>query len=130
MPHIILEYSANLADRFDIGGLCDAALDAAAAIPIFDVAAARVRAIRCDHYAIGDRHPDNAFVDVTLKIGAGRSAEQKQAAGQAMFDALRAHCAPLYANGHFALSAEIREIDARLSWKDNGIKARLQGERA
>jgi 5-carboxymethyl-2-hydroxymuconate isomerase len=88
--------------------------------------ATRVRAIRCDHYGIADRHPDNGFVDASLRMGRGRSEEQKAATGKAIYDAMRAFCAPLYETQFFALSLEVREIDPDLSWKENGIKPRLQ----
>jgi len=126
MPHITLEYSANLDGRLDIGALCQVALKAATSTGVLEMAATRVRAIRCDHWAIADEHPDNAFVDASLRMGQGRSEEAKAATGKAIYDAMRAYCAPLYETHYFALSLELREIDSKLSWKENGIKPRLK----
>ena len=125
MPHITLEYSANLEGRLDIGQLCRVALEAAGSTGVLEMPATRVRAIRCDHYAIADEHPDNAFVDASLRMGKGRSEEQKRATGEAIYAAMRTFCEPLYADHHFALSLELREIDGPLSWKENGIKRRF-----
>lgn len=125
MPHITLEYSGNLEGRLDIERLCQIALEAAASTGVLEKPATRVRAIRCDHYAIADNHPDNAFVDASLRMGQGRTNEQKTATGKAIYDAMRAYCEPLYATHHFALSLELREIDSKLSWKENGIKRRF-----
>src|SRR3546814_10466753 len=70
-----------------------------------------------------------SFVDVSLRIGRGRSEEAKAATGKALWEALRAHCATLFETPYFALSLELREIDPALSWKENGIKPRLQEAR-
>lgn len=125
MPHLILEYSANVESRLNIQGLCSAALKAASSTGVLEMPATRVRAIRCDHYAIADEHPENGFIDASLRMGQGRSEEAKRAVGIAIYDAMRDYCAPLYATPYFALSLELREIDGALSWKENGIKSRF-----
>lgn len=126
MPHVILEYSANLEGRLDIQELCGVALKAAASTGVLELEALRVRAIRCDHYAIADQHPDNAFVDAHLRIGdKGRTHEQRAATGKALYDAMRAYCQPLFETPYFALSLELRTIDGPLSWKENGLRGRL-----
>jgi len=128
MPHITIEYSANLEDRLDIAALCAVALDAAGSTGVLERAATRVRAIRCDHVAIADGHADNSFVDASLRMGMGRTEAQKEATGRAIYEAMRAFCDPLYATPFFALSLELREIDKALSWKENGIKRRFPEE--
>src|SRR3546814_1871569 len=127
MPQVNIDNSANLEQRRDIAALWATALEAAASTGVLELGATRVRAVRCDHYAIADRHRDNAFVDVSLRIGRGRSAEAKAATGKALWEALRAHCATLFETPYFALSLELREIDPALSWKENGIKPRQIG---
>lgn len=126
MPHITIEYSANLDERLDMAQFCDVVLTAATSTGVLELPATRVRAIRCEHCAIADRHPDNGFVDVSVRMGRGRSEESKTATGEAIWQAMRAHCAPLYETPFFALSLELREIDPHLSWKENGIKPRLR----
>ncbi|MEX0954424.1 MAG: 5-carboxymethyl-2-hydroxymuconate Delta-isomerase [Rhizobiaceae bacterium] len=126
MPHLSVEYSADLDGRADIARLCDTLLEAVLATGLFEVGAVRVRAIRCDHYAIADRQPENAFVDLNFRVGAGRSPEDKKRAGEALFAAAQNVLAPLFDTPHFALSLEIREIDPELSWKRNVMHARLR----
>lgn len=126
MPHLTVEYSANLEGRADIAKLCDTLLETVLATGLFEVGAVRVRAIRCDHYAVADRLPDNAFVDLSFRIGAGRSHEDRKRAGEALFAAAQNVLAPLFDTPHFALSLEIREIDPELSWKRNAMHARLR----
>lgn len=127
MPHFTMEYSANLDGKVDVQGLCDAVLDAAVATAVFELGAIRVRAIRCEAYAVADRLPENAFVDLSLRIGAGRSSEDKKRVGEAVFAAMENYLASRFETPHFALSFEIREIDPQLSWKRNAIHPRLRG---
>ena len=134
MPHLTVEYSANIESRADVGGLCDRLLRVVLDTGLFEMGAVRVRAIRCDHYAIADAMPDNAFVDLSLRIGQGRSFDDKRRAGEAIFAAAGEALAPLFESPHFALSLEIREIERELSWRRNAMHARLrhspsQGER-
>ena len=71
MPHLIIEYSANLADDVDIDELVRAMHDAALGTGLASIDALRTRAVGRVHYAIGDRDPTNAFVAVTARLGAG-----------------------------------------------------------
>lgn len=126
MPHVTIEYSANLDGRVDVGALCSRVRSNMLATGLFETGAVRIRALRCEHYAIADELPENAFLDMSLRIGAGRSAEDKKRAGEAIFAAVSQELAPLFETPHFALSLEIREIDPDLSWKKNAIHPRLR----
>ena len=128
MPHLTVEYSANLKGRMDLDALCAGLLETLLETGLFEVGAVRVRALRADHYAIADRLPENAFIDLSLRIGKGRSAEEKKRTGEALFATASRLLAPLLETPHFALSLEIREIDAELSWKKNAIHPRLRGQ--
>ena len=75
----------------------------------------RARAFRAEHYAIADRLPENAFIDLNLRIGKGRTEEEKKRTGEAIFAAAIDVLGPLFETPHFALSLEICEIDAELS---------------
>ncbi|TXI07968.1 MAG: 5-carboxymethyl-2-hydroxymuconate Delta-isomerase [Rhizobium sp.] len=128
MPHLAIEYSANLEGRADIGALCERLLKTVLETGLFEVGAVRVRAFRADHYAIADKLPENAFVDLNFRIGKGRTDEEKKRTGEAVFAAAIDVLGPLFETPHFALSLEIREIDAELSWKKNAIHPRLRGK--
>ena len=126
MPHFTIEYSANLERRIQLNEFCATVLRAALATGIFETGAVRVRAIRCEHYAIADADPNNAFLDVSLRIGAGRDLETRKRVGDQLFRAMSEFLAPLFEDRHFALSFEVREIDSRLSYKKNSIHERLR----
>lgn len=123
-----MQYSANLAERLDVAAVTRVARDALLATSLFEVGAVRVRAIACSDYAIADLLPENAFLDITLRMGAGRSAAEKKRAGDAIYAAISESVAELFESPHFALSFDICEIDSTLSWKTNAMHPRLRGQ--
>ncbi|MHB0774932.1 hypothetical protein [Halomonas sp. WWR20] len=125
MPHLHIEYSPNLEGRVDMDDVCRAAWKAMKDIELFPLAGIRVRAFAADHCIVADDHPDNDFIAMTLSVGAGRETAALKAAGDRIFSAVRAALVTPLSSPHFALSLEIREIDAELSWKDTPIHARL-----
>jgi 5-carboxymethyl-2-hydroxymuconate isomerase len=126
MPHLTVEYSANLAGRTDLDALCRALHAALLACGLFELGAVRVRAIRADHYAVADLLPQNAFAALTLRIGRGRSPDDRKRAGDLIFKSATDTLAPLFTTPHFALTLEIIEIDPDFSWKKNAIHPRLR----
>ena len=127
MPHLTIEYSSNLDGRTDIGSLCREVLRAALSTNVFETGAVRVRALRCEHYAIADDQPENAFVAIRVRMAAGRTLETRRKVGDAVFSAAEAYLASLFETPYFALSLDVAEIDAELNWKNNAMHARLRG---
>jgi 5-carboxymethyl-2-hydroxymuconate isomerase len=127
LPHMAIEYSANLDASVDMTELCALVSRTILDTGLFETGAVRVRAFRAEAYAVADRLPENGFMDLNFRIGKGRSAEEKKRTGEAIFAAVTHHLAPLFTTPHFALTLEIREIDADLSWKKNAIHPRLRG---
>ncbi|NIE67992.1 5-carboxymethyl-2-hydroxymuconate Delta-isomerase [Burkholderia sp. Ax-1719] len=132
MPHLTLEYSANLADAASIGQLCqtlaqvlDAQRDADGA-RVYPRGGIRTRAVRCEQYFIADGDPHNAFLHGCLKIGAGRAPDVRRATGEALFDAIKQHFAEAFAAHGLALSLEIVEFSEEGAWKHNNLHARLR----
>ena len=125
---MVIEYSANLDAKVDMGALCELVARTILETGLFEPGAVRVRAFRAEAYAIADRLPENGFIDLNFRIGKGRSDEEKKRTGEAIFAAVSDHLASLFTTPHFALSLEIREIDAELSWKKNAIHPRLRGK--
>jgi 5-carboxymethyl-2-hydroxymuconate isomerase len=127
MPHLTVDYSANIEKAADIAGLCRALHAAVMGTGLFERGAVRVRAFAADHCVVADDAPENGYVDLVLRIGEGRSAEDRKRAGDMVFAAACSHLAVLFDTPHFALSFEIIEIDPRLSWKKNAMHPRLRG---
>ncbi|MEM9850596.1 MAG: 5-carboxymethyl-2-hydroxymuconate Delta-isomerase [Pseudomonadota bacterium] len=129
MPHLILDHSQNLAIQTDLQALCDRVRDAALETGLFELGALRVRAHAAGAFTVADGLADNAYLHLTVAIGAGRSADQKRRAGDHVWAALTDQLAPLLAGAHFALTMEWREIDPELSWKQNAIHPRIRAEK-
>lgn len=128
MPHLTLEYSANLEEKTAIPALCRDLHTAVTASGLFELGAVRVRAFAARHYAVADLDARNSFLDMSFRVGKGRKPDDVKRAGELIFEAATKCLAPLFAEPHFALSLEIREIDGDLSWKKNAIHPRLRGK--
>ncbi|NNF80821.1 MAG: 5-carboxymethyl-2-hydroxymuconate Delta-isomerase [Rhizobiales bacterium] len=121
MPHLILEYSANLDDVLDIQALVHAVHEAALGTGVFPKGGCRTRGSRCEAYEIADGHADNGFIHLTARIGAGRPVEVRQEAGNAIFAALTASLEEVFAARPIGISFEIVEINPDTSWKKNNL---------
>jgi 5-carboxymethyl-2-hydroxymuconate isomerase len=130
MPHFTIEYSANLDGRVDMGALVELVRSAAVATGIFPLGGIRVRAIKCEHYAIADGHKSFGFLDMVLRLGEGRDLATRQKAGEGIFKALSAYLDPVFANSKLALSFDMQINDKETSWKRNNIHEALKVETA
>jgi 5-carboxymethyl-2-hydroxymuconate isomerase len=130
MPHFTIEYSANLDGRVDMGAVVELVRKEAVATGIFPLGGIRVRAIKCEHYAIADGRKNFGFLDMVLRLGEGRDLATRQKAGEHIFKALSAYLDPVFANGKFALSFDMQINDKETSWKRNNIHEALKVETA
>ncbi|MCS3447942.1 MULTISPECIES: 5-carboxymethyl-2-hydroxymuconate Delta-isomerase [Bradyrhizobium] len=128
MPHFTLEYSANLDDLVDMGATVELVRKAAVETGIFPLGGIRVRAVRCEHYAIADGRKNYGFLDMVLRLGEGRDLATRKKAGEHIFNALSAHLDPVFANSKFALSFDMQINDKDTSWKRNNIHDALKVE--
>ena len=126
MPHVHIEYSGNLEPLMDIADLCETIRAEAALVDAFPVAGIRVRAIRVDHFAIADGDAKHSFIDMSVRLRAGRADAVKKAAIERLFQALKEFAQPAMADHSIALSAEMREIDAALAPKYGTIRDHLE----
>ena len=129
MPHFTIEYSANLEKRVDMAAIVELVRKAAVETGIFPIGGIRVRAIKCEHYAIADGG-DFAFLDMVLRLGEGRDLVTRKQAGEHIFKALSAYLDPVFANQRFALSFDMQINDKETSWKRNNIHDALKVEAA
>ncbi|MEH2478759.1 5-carboxymethyl-2-hydroxymuconate isomerase [Nitrobacteraceae bacterium AZCC 2146] len=130
MPHFTIEYSANLDASVDIGAACEVVRKAAVETGVFPLGGIRVRAIRCEQFAIADGRPELSFLDMVLRIGEGRDLATRQKAGEHVFKALSAFLDPVFAHQKFALSFDMQINDKDTSWKRNNIHDLLKTEAA
>jgi 5-carboxymethyl-2-hydroxymuconate isomerase len=128
MPHFTLEYSANLDGLVDMADTVEVVRKAAVETGIFPLGGIRVRAIRCEHYAIADGRTNYGFLDMVLRLGEGRDLAARKKAGEHMFKVLSAHLDPVFAKAKFALSFDMQINDKETSWKRNNIHDALKVE--
>jgi len=127
MPHLVVEYTANLKDEGEIPALLKKAnrvlIDQGSVFPIGGI---RSRAIEINDWCIADGEDDYAFVHVTLKIGAGREDAVKRRATDALFEMIKAHFADLFAKRYLALSMELVEFSEGGTYKHNNLHAKFR----
>jgi 5-carboxymethyl-2-hydroxymuconate isomerase len=128
MPHFTIEYSANLDARIDIGKVVEVVRKAAVETGIFPLGGIRVRAIRCEHYAIADGGAHFGFLDMVLRLGEARDLATRKKAGEHVFRLLSDHLDPVFAQSQFALSFDMQINDKETSWKRNNIHEQLATE--
>jgi 5-carboxymethyl-2-hydroxymuconate isomerase len=121
MPHLIIEYSANLDTDLAMPALAVALHAAALETGVFPIGGCRTRLARRDTYVIGDGHPDNRFIHVQARIGSGRPPEVRQRAAEHVFARLKLETAEVFARAPLGLTLEIVEIDPVGALKHNNL---------
>ncbi len=130
MPHFTIEYSANLDGHIDMAEVVEVVRKAAVEAVIFPLGGIRVRAIKCEPYAIADGNPGHAFLDMVLRLGEGRDLATRKKAGEHVFKALSTYLDPVFAKMKFALSFDMQINDTETSFKRNNIHEALKVEAA
>jgi 5-carboxymethyl-2-hydroxymuconate isomerase len=124
MPHVIVEYSANIEAELLAEDLVDDIHRAAIASGIAEPVAVRTRLKRREHFRVGDGSPDNAFVHIDIRARKGRSLEQKKHAVQTIYDQANKTLDPVFRARPLALTVEIHEIDPETRLLRNGMRER------
>ncbi|MGB0843169.1 MAG: 5-carboxymethyl-2-hydroxymuconate isomerase [Alphaproteobacteria bacterium] len=118
MPHIFIDYSANLDGDLDVSSLANAVHDAAVSCGLFPTSGVRTRVMRQETYVIADKKPENAFVHVIARIGIGRAEDAKKIAGDQFFSAISNVLDPIANKRPLAFAFEFVEVN---TWKKNSI---------
>ena len=127
MPHCVVEYTDNLGPEAAIPDLLEKiAAKFRDSGGVFPVGGIRVRAIRLTEYIIADGKGNDAFLNITNKIGPGRDPAFKKKFFGEVFDLVREHLQPVFDSRSFALSMYIEEPDEAGSYKLNNIHDRLK----
>jgi 5-carboxymethyl-2-hydroxymuconate isomerase len=127
MAHAVVEWTDNLVGEADINGLLKLiAAEMREADGVFPWGGIRVRAIKLSDYVIADDSGQDAFINITVKMGAGRPADFRQRFFSHLFDKVKAHFAELYERRYLALSLYVEEADEAGSFKHNNIHARFR----
>jgi 5-carboxymethyl-2-hydroxymuconate isomerase len=124
MPHLVIQYSAELETELDVRALCRALADTIVGVrdetgaQPFPTAGTRVLAHPAPHSAVGDGQHDCSFAYFNLRIARGRSTAVQQALGEALAATIRRHLAPVLARRNVGLTLQVDEggevFDAKL----------------
>lgn len=133
MPHLDIQYTANLEADADMTGLCRTLTATLVGLrndadePVFPLTGTRVMAWPAAHYAVADGAPDRAFIYLLLRIKPGRSDAIKKKAGDALLAAALAHLKPVFAQHAVGLTLEVDEGAHIYEGKQNNLANYMKG---
>lgn len=116
MPHIILEYSSNIAERLDAMALLKKLHDGVAAHDIKSYKIkSRLRPL--DDYIIGDENAANSMLHLELLVLAGLGKEFTKRIAERLFEIMKNHVEEQKIENCF-LTQEAREMDPEIYFRD------------
>ena len=130
MPHLNIEYSANLQDSLDVQALVDLIHETALETGIFPLGGVRTRAEARKYYRIANGDPRAGYIHRMVRIGSGRDVETRRSAGDRIFAALCDFTDELYQSRPLALSFELLDIPPDMAWRKNILHELLKKEAA
>ncbi len=133
MPHLTIQYTANLEPEARIGDLCTSLAEVLVAQRdgdgqrVFPIGGTRVLAYPAQHFAVADGAPDRAFVYLNVRIAPGRAAPLVSAAGNALMEVVRRHFSPLFASRPIGITLQIDEDTPAFDAKHNNLHPMFAG---
>ena len=128
MPHLTIEYSANLEAHADIQAFCVAMRDAMASTGIFPLGGIRVRAFPCQIYVIADGDLSYCYLNMICRIGSGRDLRTRQLAAEYLYSAAEDYLSSAV-DTPLALSLDFDELsDATSIKRYNTIHADMKNK--
>ncbi|MCZ8254606.1 MAG: 5-carboxymethyl-2-hydroxymuconate isomerase [Polaromonas sp.] len=132
MPHLNIEYTANLDTVTDMGALCKTLAATLVALrgedgvaPLFPAAGTRVMAWPAPHFAVADGQPGRAFIYMNLLITPGRSEALKKRAGDALLASASTHLDAVFASQAVGMTLQIVEGHPVFEGKRNTLAGYL-----
>lgn len=132
MPHLNIQYTANLDALTDMGEFCNTLAATLVALrgedgasPLFPVAGTRVMAWPAPHFAVADGKPGRAFIYLNLLIAPGRSEALKKRAGDALLAAAGTYLDAVFAQHAVGMTLHIDEAAPAYEGKRSNLAAHL-----
>jgi len=122
MPHIFVEYSANLEEHIDVAEMLQTLHDAAATHPSVPLAGLRTRATRSEQYLIANGNSANMFVAVVARLNGDRGREPLIEIRDLLSEAIQVLLGDLAQQRPVAISVEVQPIDAAMRVNENSIR--------
>lgn len=115
MPHVVLQYTANLDPLVDMPSFCKEIATALVAMKaedgkaLFPIGGTRVLAYPAQHYAVADAKADYAFCYINIRIAAGRTDAKKKEAGDTVLALAQARFAAAFDKQPVGVTIQIDE---------------------
>ena len=122
MPHVLVEYSANLKEHVEIGDLLRCIHDAAGSHATVPLAGLRTRALERNEYLIANGNNKNLFLAVVARLNGDRGADSLIEVRDLISDACRVFLSELLASHPLALSVEVHPLDSSMRINQNSIR--------
>ncbi|HEY4566435.1 MAG TPA: 5-carboxymethyl-2-hydroxymuconate isomerase [Savagea sp.] len=126
MPHVIIEATSNLESTHPIKPLLRRVNERLVQLDtLIPIGGLRTRGYVVTNYVVADGTEDDAFVHVTVKLGGGRTDEQFQQIGDAIFQVVSDYYDTYFEQHSLALSLDLQQFQ-RPTWKKNNIHERYR----
>jgi 5-carboxymethyl-2-hydroxymuconate isomerase len=115
MPHVTIQYTANLDPEAKMDALCASLAEVICAqrdaegSRLYPIGGTRVLAYPAHAYAVADGAPDRAFVYLNVRIAPGREPARVKATGEALIAAVRSHFETQFASRPLGITLQIDE---------------------
>ncbi|MDA0901870.1 MAG: 5-carboxymethyl-2-hydroxymuconate Delta-isomerase [Proteobacteria bacterium] len=110
MPHLILEYSSNIIEKDDFNAFFKEAHEILVEKISANIDACKSRAIKHEHYYLGDGNVNNAFIHLSLKIMSGRSQSALDAVSAALIALTQKHFSNSAKSLNLKISLEVSDL--------------------
>jgi len=133
MPHVVVQYTANLDPEAEVGRLCHALAEVlvaqrdAGGARVFPIGGTRVLAYPAAHFAVADGGADRAFVFVEARIAPGREPAVVKAAGEAMLGVVQRHFEKIFASRAVGITVQVHESAAAYDAKHSNLHPLFAG---
>lgn len=120
MPHVVVQYTANLESALDMPALCR---EIAAVLiaqrdgdgkPLFPPGGTRVLAYPAQVYAVADSQGDYGFCYINIRIAGGRSAASQEKAGDAVLQKVQARFARAFETRRIGVTVHIDDCPGQV----------------
>ena len=110
MPHLTLEYSANLSEKNNFKKLFTEFNEILATNLPTDIKGCKCRAYAVSDFVVGDGATDNAFVHIELRVLRGRESDKVREAGMKIMETARTYFTESFKKLSLQLTLEIIEL--------------------
>ncbi|CAL9632285.1 5-carboxymethyl-2-hydroxymuconate Delta-isomerase [Streptomyces sp. NPDC057375] len=111
MPHLVLEYSANVREDMDTAALFGKLHTALVVAGGFRLQDFKSRAVRMNRYFIGDGSHEQSFVNLDVRTFGGKSTEARTAISEAALAVLAEAFATTLRETACDISVQVTELD-------------------